>query len=297
MTIQDQTGASSAGRPSEGPDWWRENGPVAGRCPNCGTPDPRAFCPNCGQRQTDRRLSLRTLLRELPSRFFTLERGLPRTFIDMFRSPGKVAFDYVCGARKRYASPLTYFFVAATVQIVALTLLKDVMLDSIRGQLGPQFENPNNPLGQFIGRLGENSLERFAGIFYQVTRSAYSYLWILFSAAVALAFRLMPFAGKRRFNLAEHYVFALFTISHMILVSGLLAPFAIRWLGVATWGFIVWGIYFGFLGWAAIGFYRGRWYTVFCGLFALGAAFFVYVIVFWTAVLVIVARSIQPAAG
>ncbi len=296
MTIQDQT-ASTEGRPTDGPDWWRNNGPVAGRCPNCGTPDPGNFCPNCGQRQTDRRLSLRALLREMPARFITLERGLLRTFIDMFRSPGKVAFDYVCGARKRYASPLTYFFVAATIQIVALTLLKDVLVDNIYGQLGHQLQDTNNPLGQFIGRLGENSTEQFAEIFYQVTRSAYSYLWILFSAAVAVAFRLMPFAGERRFNLAEHYVFALFTIAHMILVTGLLAPFAIRWLGITTWGFVVWGIYFCFLGWAAINFYRGRWYTVICGLVALAAAFFVYVVVFWTAVLVIVARAIEPTAG
>jgi len=82
-------------------------------CLNCGYHfRGRAFphCPRCGQKR-DGRLTIGSVFENLMSSYFALDSRLANTFIPFFFKPGKVAYEYIKGKRKRYLSPSqTYFF-------------------------------------------------------------------------------------------------------------------------------------------------------------------------------------------
>ncbi len=96
-------------------------------CENCGTPRPDAFCPTCGQPKPVR-LTLRTFVSHISTHFLSLDRGVLRTMVALFKSPGQVALDFVDGRRIWYTNPLTYWIIAATLQLLALWTVQDAYL-------------------------------------------------------------------------------------------------------------------------------------------------------------------------
>ena len=92
-------------------------------CLNCGHAAGTRFCPECGQENTDYRVSLRRLVGDLFDELFQLESRLWRTLWTLFRRPGLLTLEYNAGRRVRYTTPLrlyllasvTYFFVSSIV--------------------------------------------------------------------------------------------------------------------------------------------------------------------------------------
>lgn len=90
-----------------------ENGaPEKPRCLNCGEKMPRkaTFCPHCGQRNNQGKVSMKELLRRFWSNFSHLD----GKFIKMcwqLLVPGKVTMEYFAGRQKRYPHPVQFFFV------------------------------------------------------------------------------------------------------------------------------------------------------------------------------------------
>lgn len=81
------------------------------------------FCAECGQENTNYRVSLGRLVGDLFEELFQLESRLWRTLWALFRHPGLLTREYNAGRRVRYTTPLrlylitsfAYFFVAAVV--------------------------------------------------------------------------------------------------------------------------------------------------------------------------------------
>jgi hypothetical protein len=95
----------------------------AAQCLNCGHAVQSRYCSECGQENTDYRVSLWRLLADLFEELFQLESRLWRSLWTMVRYPGRLTRDYNAGRRVLYTSPLrlyllasfTYFFAAALV--------------------------------------------------------------------------------------------------------------------------------------------------------------------------------------
>lgn len=82
-------------------------------CSNCAQPLPAPdviFCPHCGQKNSDGRVSLRDFLGRFFQHFTHLDNKFVRTVHDLF-VPGKMTGIYFRGKRKRYPHPVQLFFI------------------------------------------------------------------------------------------------------------------------------------------------------------------------------------------
>lgn len=84
-------------------------------CPNCGSPDARAYCPVCGQSQRDPRVSLGAWLAEFLDDQLALSAKLPRTLGMLIRRPGMLPVEWREGRRARYVGPLRLYLLASLV--------------------------------------------------------------------------------------------------------------------------------------------------------------------------------------
>jgi len=82
-------------------------------CPNCAQPLPASdviFCPHCGQKNSDGKVSMRDFLGRFFLHFTHLDNKFVRTVHDLF-VPGKMTDIYFRGKRKRYPHPVQLFFI------------------------------------------------------------------------------------------------------------------------------------------------------------------------------------------
>lgn len=82
-------------------------------CLNCAAPVATRFCSECGQENTDYRVSLARLLGDLFEELFQLESRLWRTLWTLFRRPGLLTREYNAGRRVRYTTPLRLYLIAS----------------------------------------------------------------------------------------------------------------------------------------------------------------------------------------
>ena len=115
--------------PVRKPRWWRA-ARVSRRTPdrpclNCGDPTVGNYCPVCGQRKIDVRISLRRMLREAMDDQFSLNSTLPRTLGTLLFRPGRLTSDYVQGRVARYIPPFRLYLVSSLLFFVALSFVAD----------------------------------------------------------------------------------------------------------------------------------------------------------------------------
>lgn len=94
-------------------------------CLNCGDATVGNFCPACGQRKVDVRISLRRMLREAMDDQFSLNSTLPRTLGTLLFRPGRLTSDYVQGRMARYIPPFRLYLVSSLLFFVALSFVAD----------------------------------------------------------------------------------------------------------------------------------------------------------------------------
>jgi hypothetical protein len=201
-------------------------------CPNCGESTEGRFCQNCGQPELVR-LTMGGFLAHAFSSIFSFDRGYLRTFLGLMRSPGQVAADFVEGRRVWYTNPLTYWLIAATLQLLFLWTVSDQYTAFLERTLVTSMETQ--------GEMGANAMETYKELFQtddpipiiarimeRSVKAAYSYMGVFL--AIALAFFLNLILPKRSGgqNMAEQLVFALYMIGHWALITAFLLPLTMR---------------------------------------------------------------------
>lgn len=224
-------------------------------CPSCETERVGTFCHTCGERLLEERLSLKWLRAQLRERFISLDRGFLHTVWALTRRPGSVQRDVVEGLRRPYVNPLTYFFIAATLQLLMMTINEAAIYEAMYSQTEQTMSLTvslmkgfiDDPAAQeevvakvmepsFIAEQTDASLARM--------KSMYSYLAFLMCIPFAL-FLVLFLSGKtHRYNFTESFVFALYSIGHIMLLTAIIAPLTVRfsiWLhsGISILGYIV----------------------------------------------------------
>jgi hypothetical protein len=94
-------------------------------CLNCGDETVGLFCPRCGQRKVDVRVSLRRMLMEVMEDQLSVNSTLPRTLGAMFFRPGHLTREYVQGRIVRYIPPFRLYLVSSLVFFVVLPFIAD----------------------------------------------------------------------------------------------------------------------------------------------------------------------------
>lgn len=88
-------------------------------CLNCHYPTAEhdTFCPNCGQKNTDGKVSLHDLVHEFVHSIFHLDGKFFTTLRHLF-IPGKLTVEFFSGHHKRYAHPVQLFIVLCGLSLI-----------------------------------------------------------------------------------------------------------------------------------------------------------------------------------
>lgn len=223
--------------------------------------------PGTGPGETAHRLTLRAIAIDLLTRFFSLERGWLCTVKELFTEPGPMIRRYVEGERLLYANPFAYLLVATAISVVIQKSVgfQDWMVEGTLAnpQLRPAQAELIAQMQHFI----------FAHLLY-VTLG----ILIPFTLCMRLFFR------RSGYNLAEMFVFALYTSGHTSLFAVIFLPLTRYFeFNPMLAGVPVLLIY---MGYAAVGFFGGRVWTVVRTWVAYGLGFFCYMAFVMTMVLI-----------
>ena len=184
--------------------------PSADRCPNCSSHLVGAYCSACGQRHLGERLTLRRLVRDFLARIFDLESGLLHTVWRMTVSPGSVPRDYVVGRRTRYTRPGTYFVLASALSVLLFSLMEVAYVDYLQEVLTPTMES---------GALSDLDEDQFMDTLVDWTGRSSMYISLLLTAIYVPVVRWAVPGWRARYNLAETFVFGIYTMAHGTLIS------------------------------------------------------------------------------
>lgn len=247
------------------PEAWLQGERVGSEaCMNCGAALAGAYCAACGQRrfvESDRRFG--HLLGEFFSAATDLDGRFWRSMRALLFSPGRIAGDYIAGARIRWMSPISLFLLANLMFFLA-PALTDLTLP-LRNQVPPgvlePFVDPSEETtirggGQFhsaftarlayalIARDRERataagrawSLEEYERRYASRTEAIGKLLVIVHVPFVALALMPTTHRARRRWYFAEHFVFALTLVAFVLLFMQVLAlPAAWVYMHLLAW--------------------------------------------------------------
>jgi hypothetical protein len=124
---QPPSGLGTSEAPQPRRRWWQRR-PHTRRTPdrpclNCGDPTVGFYCPNCGQRKVDVRVSLRRMLMEVMDDQLSLNSTLPRTFGALMFRPGHLTREYVQGRIMHYIPPFRLYLVSSLLFFILLPLV------------------------------------------------------------------------------------------------------------------------------------------------------------------------------
>jgi hypothetical protein len=110
--------------------WWHRRVPNSRKTPdrpclNCGDETVGLFCPRCGQRKVDVRVSLRRMLMEVMEDQLSVNSTLPRTLVALIFRPGHLTREYVQGRIVRYIPPFRLYLVSSLLFFVVLPFVAD----------------------------------------------------------------------------------------------------------------------------------------------------------------------------
>lgn len=95
-------------------------------CLNCGDTTPGNYCPVCGQRRGDIRVSLRRLLADVLEDQLSISAALPRTLAAVLFRPGHATNEYLRGRIASYIAPFRLYLVSSLIFFLLLSLLNRV---------------------------------------------------------------------------------------------------------------------------------------------------------------------------
>ncbi len=95
-------------------------------CLNCGDPTVGFYCPTCGQKKVDVRVSLRRMLGEAMEDELFLNVALPKTVGALLFRPGHLTREYVRGHIARYIPPFRLYLVSSLLFFILLPWLTNL---------------------------------------------------------------------------------------------------------------------------------------------------------------------------
>lgn len=87
-------------------------------CKNCEHHFEGQYCPNCGQKFIDQRLTLKESINWALNSIFNLDRGFLYTSLAVLRKPGTVIKDMLNGITIRYSHPFRFIFIWASLAAI-----------------------------------------------------------------------------------------------------------------------------------------------------------------------------------
>jgi hypothetical protein len=238
------------------------------RCLNCGAELTGSYCSQCGQEDTELRVSLKRLAKDFIAEQLGLESKVPTTLWTLIRHPGRLTKEYLAGRRVRSLLPLRLDLSASVVYFLLLSFFGGfkgtlkltnsdrAAIDSSNAEGGFKVttKNNRNPIISFGGIEAKNAdsikaqgevakfvkqrARRFDGMsgqdmikFFNDAFMHYlpNAIFVLLPVFTALLYLLYRKSGR---FFAEHLIFTLHihAFAFIALIIALFTPDALDWI-------------------------------------------------------------------
>ena len=94
------------------------------RCANCGTEFTDNYCPRCGQKANEGRITWATVRQGIMLMWGLESRSLAYSLLQLFLRPGYLIGDYISGKRKVSFPPVKMLFIVALAVIVMMQIVR-----------------------------------------------------------------------------------------------------------------------------------------------------------------------------
>ncbi|WP_026712005.1 DUF3667 domain-containing protein [Flavobacterium filum] len=103
------------------------------KCLNCNHPLDISdkYCPNCSQKNSTKRLSLKDFVDEFLANFYAYDSKVKNTIIRLFTKPGKTAKEFIDGKRLTYANPFRFYLSVSLIYFIISGLISKYNVETI----------------------------------------------------------------------------------------------------------------------------------------------------------------------
>ncbi len=175
------------------------------KCINCNLKHHEKYCPNCGEKNGIKKLTLSSIIEDSISSITNMDKGFLFNIKALFLYPSKITIGYVLGKRKGILNPVSFLFLSITLYIIIINFFKI-----------PKELVDENSISKYRGE----KIGNYAGLFI---RTYLKYFWIL--CIIPLGISLKLFFNK--YNFIEHLAFSSFIIGQATLI-GILSYIAFK---------------------------------------------------------------------
>ena len=127
-------------------------------CLNCGRDlGDFNYCPDCGQINTHKQISLLQIIKDLVGDYFTFDSKFFRSFIPLIKQPGHLTTEYIVGKRATYILPMRLFVFTTALFFFMLALTSQD--DSISDYENKKIKNPTDTLNVLFNKHDNNLSE------------------------------------------------------------------------------------------------------------------------------------------
>ena len=187
------------------------------QCVNCSREfqETEKYCSNCGNEKLCDRITIRSLINEFFSKYFSLDSKLIVTVKDMTVQPQEVILSYINNNRKKYLPPINFMIIAGLLGGFYAYLLNS-------GYLG-ELDYEALVVDQ-KSEVGIDQVE-FTKSINTTVQKYYSLITFLTIPLLALISKLV-FYNYKQFNFAEHSVIYAYGYSQFLILSYVSIPFS-----------------------------------------------------------------------
>lgn len=139
--------------------------PANTNCLNCGTPLESLFCPECGQKNKDYKLSFKDLFSEFFEELLDIDSRVLRSLRMLFTRPGFLTSEYTRGRRISYLPPVRIYLVASVLFFLGLSL-KTLVPSIQENELVKSFQETGD-IATTLEKAVESRVDTSQSIFYQ----------------------------------------------------------------------------------------------------------------------------------
>ena len=114
-------------------------------CKNCQTPQRTdfKFCPNCGARVVQNRLTFKQLSYDITERYFNVDNRFIKTVVGLCIHPEEVIGSYINGVRRRYLNPISHLGIALTLSGLLIFIMQKVFSSNVFAAVGDMGQQIN----------------------------------------------------------------------------------------------------------------------------------------------------------
>ena len=179
------------------------------KCINCGAGVSSKFCPDCGQKNPPRKITVGHLYHDFQARIYGFDGMFPRTLRDITIRPGAASRTFITGNRVLYYGPVGYFFLMITLWLLLMSLF-DVSVVEFMKETGKyaMYDDPKAGSGQ----------EKFMESIFAFTSENLKLISFALIPIWAFCSRFF-FFRKSDYNFLEHTVLPFYVQGHIYWIS------------------------------------------------------------------------------